>query len=378
MAHLDAWLVKTGCKLPSYEAAYRATHFRLDGGKLCVPDKLHGDFVEMLGRDLFHGRPWHLVERRTPFFNMFVDLDLKDSPEALPVRDICLVTHDVVSHHAMSSAATETTATVCLPRRWDRRQQDRPHFAARLIPNSDEGVLYRHRGVHIIWDVVVNADVAMHLRDAILKRCQERWSTQDWEKLVDSAVYKGSGLRMAGCHKGDVASLVYWPVYRLSGREATYAGVPCNTLTDVIECVRMSTIRYLDKPPTQIDVPPPKKCRAAKKSDLVCEKQIELFDIINQTLLPVYRNNDRPKLEDHGTTPAGVPFWNVTNRCKFCLNKGSEHRNQHVWFKVTPTFVYQFCYDQDHVGVYGPCKKFRSPGMPVPKHLQQRLLKLSR
>ena len=377
MPTLASWLVDKGCKLPSYEAAYRATHFKLDGGKLCVPDELNEAFLDRLGEDLFHGRAWHLVERRTPCFRMFLDLDFKDTRDTMPVREICLLTHAVVSQHALSTTSQDATATVCLPSRLDRNKTEAVPFAQRLVAHSEDGVPYRQRGVHIIWDVVVNADVAMHLRDAIIKGCNTKWPAHDWDKVVDSAVYKGSGLRITGCHKGDLSSPVYWPNYQLRGRDAAYATVPRNTAKDVVKCLKMSTIRFFGDPPTQLSVPPPKKRRVSKKADLVCEKQIEVFDILNQTLLPVYRNNDRPKLEDHGKTAAGVPFWNVTNRCKFCVNKGSEHRNQHVWFKLTPTAVYQYCYDQDHLGLYGPCKKFRSQGMPVPKHLQARLWKLA-
>ena len=51
------------------------THFLMDGGKICVPDTDASSFLNIFYKHLLKGEKIALVERRTPHFKLFFDVD---------------------------------------------------------------------------------------------------------------------------------------------------------------------------------------------------------------------------------------------------------------------------------------------------------------
>jgi hypothetical protein len=60
----------------------------------------------------------------------------------------------------------------------------------------------------------------------------------------------------------------------------------------------------------------------------------------------------------------------------FCMNVAREHTSNHIYFMVTPYYIYQRCWssDTDLEGrMHGPCRKYKSQGRALSKPLQKLL-----
>ena len=154
-----------------------ATHVLMDGGILFVPTEETQEFYQSCVDTIKSGTKLYVVEQKTERFKFFVDLDYK-APEKLAEDDLlqfCSIIHQALD-----------TPSRCL--------------IARARPRPvGEGLV--KSGVHIHWpDLVVTRTHALHFRSKIILKLSEDFAF-DWDRIIDSSVYGGSGLRMLWSHK---------------------------------------------------------------------------------------------------------------------------------------------------------------------------------
>ena len=209
-----------------------------------MPEADTEHFLELLAKDVWEGKAWHIVERRTPFFKMFVDVDLKDPPATFTLLTLWETLNDVM----LDLCGDSVHAVVCTPALLGRGSSG----ACFNSPTFDS----HNKGAHITWNVVVDSQAAMAVRERMIEGCQCLDDELNWANILDTAVYKGSGIRMMGCHKGTPLSTVYVPLWELKG--ASLSAFSHFDLSDVCRLMKDTSVRSSQK---QID-PLPEQARA--------------------------------------------------------------------------------------------------------------------
>ena len=118
-----------------------------------------------------------IVEQRTrPTFKFFVDVDFIDDEEMSQdiLSFICNTCHTAIS--------SDDTIIVCTtnPRNIDNK-----------IKN----------GLHIHWNRIVHEDEVPSIIEIITTKLTNQFPQYNWDKFIDTSVYRGGGLRMKWTHK---------------------------------------------------------------------------------------------------------------------------------------------------------------------------------
>jgi hypothetical protein len=180
--------------LRNYRAATvnDSTHFSLTGGKYKVPDDLFDAFFNVLKKDVENPgsrtRNW-LVERRTPVFRFFLDIDLPSSkPVDMQFWEViircCLTSLD---QFQVSSLCTTCYVTVVDPVKLDNG----------LFKN----------GTHLYFPYLyVNEELALQIRHVILTTVvaqfhSDKYEDTLWDTIIDRSVLTSNGIRLVYSHK---------------------------------------------------------------------------------------------------------------------------------------------------------------------------------
>lgn len=345
----------------------------MDGGALFVPPSDAASFINALAAEVVRGVPRHVVERRTPVFRLFFDLDAHVSDGCEPDWAAVL---DVLCRAALEcfEAADDAAAPLALACRAPRRR----------LP-ADRSKC----GFHVHFPrVVVSSPVAMAVRARCLDALQAAFPdalANDWASALDAAVFHGSGLRLPWMRKGRSAdpSAVYAPWRELdaAGRwlecdpEAALASV-----STVRRYLGLCSIRCADAPPTAI-------ARGALADAVL----LELDEADETGAASVARFGGRHvstakyadalhKLDE--VLPVQFIGQRVTavieldsvfflrSSSRYCLNIGRPHSTNNVFFLLRPGGICQKCYcrcntlDGRRSGKL--CKDFSSELWPVP------------
>lgn len=212
----------------------RPTHLLLDGGKLLVPDRDAGDFLNWYANKVVQGAPLAVVELRTPVFRMLFDLDIKH-PVALepPFHDIAALAQRVVSEFFEMPDVPDG------PR-------DAPRLVVLTTPPKTlpDGVV--KAGRHLVWsNVFVTQPTALAVRDAFVAALDEGFPgacTEPWDTVVDKCVLVRNGLRMPWSTKGRAGSSVYTPAHVFDGDGPTDVD-PVRGVTAVRTWLRDTSVR---------------------------------------------------------------------------------------------------------------------------------------
>ena len=277
------------------------THTLMDGGILFVPDEdMHG-FFQVYISQIKLGRKLYVVEQKSDVFKFFVDLDYKaqEKPSDEFVLKICEAIHEALDRPGRCCIARTATRPV------------------------KEGL---KTGVHIHWpDLHVTKAQAVSNRAKILLALPD--GPIDWNAVIDSSVYGGSGLRMLWSHKkpsGDP----YVPWRQLSpAREFSKAPD-----ADVLE---LFSIRTPFKKPSESREAP------AELSSEPIEEFIQRY----------MRGQRTAKVKKIQRIEDGTDTWYVQSDSKFCEKIDEEHRSNHVWFLISKGRICQKCFNEE-------CKSF--------------------
>lgn len=352
---LARWRIAGGSQTP-------ATHLLLSGGKLGVPDSDGGAFLNAYALAVVRGERPCVVELRTSLFGYFVDLDIRVPayPGDGAVRALC----GLVSG-AAGTAFEETPKRVVACR-------------AALKTESDGSTKV---GVHLHWPgTVVSAKGALAVRDHILAALRSAeevagFAGQPWDSVVDSAVYRGSGLRMAwsGKHAGD--ERVYAPWLSYDNGEWTECG-PVSGVTAIRDWVTALSVRV---PATSSATPlapalaaalgPPVSSGDGDDNDPLTTQSASLTPYMSvlpllDAVLPLEFACQRFT----GLVKTEHCFM-LRSTARYCLNLGRAHRSNNVYFVLTRRGISQRCYcrcETTDGRKYGLCKDFVSETWAVP------------
>lgn len=165
----------------------KPTHIFMDGirgGSVHVPPELESDFLDAFSRDLVNKVTVCLVEKCTPEFHFFVDIDFRGPKELDRMQLGQLIQRQVQKYYPEESSVKKVV--VCATE-----------------PDKDK------TGIHYIFPyLVVDKRRALHIHASIvqaLKTEMIEWESEGhiWEEMADNSVYlrDDGDLRMIGSHK---------------------------------------------------------------------------------------------------------------------------------------------------------------------------------
>ena len=297
---MDRWRVPKG----------PATHVLMDGGILHVPADDVPEFYQTCIDLINSGLKLYVVEQKTDRFKFFIDLDYK-AKEKLSDQDLlefCSIIHSVVGVE--------------------------PCLIARARPRAvADGQI--KSGVHIHWpNLIVNRTQALNLRTKLITHLGEG----PWDKIIDAAVYGGSGLRMLWSHKKPTGD-PYVP-WRQLGLDTPLPKEPS------VEMLSQFAVRV---PNFDLELP---------GEELRDTSGLEEFI---QRYLPGQRRAHIKKVRRHEHDG-----WYAQTDSRYCERIGREHKSNHVWFSIHSGRVFQKCFDEE-------CREFQSDGVILSPSIVEQL-----
>lgn len=280
------------------------THVLMDGGQLCVPDKVLDEFYRAYLADLACGTRLYVVEQKTEIFKFFVDIDFKaeralEDEDAL---DLCRRIHGAVDRGK------------CL--------------VARAPPRKvKDGEI--KSGFHLHWpDLCVTRQEALGLRTRILLDLDG----DEWAQIIDASVYGGSGLRSLWSHKKpEGAPYVPW---REVPSGSALSPVPS------VESLKLFAVRVEGQPANS-----PQKIRriaSAPGSMVAGDSRLEQFireNMEGQGVARIKGLRKTRKGEGKGLC--------VETDSRYCERVKTEHKSNHVWFYIRNGTIQQKCLNEE-------------------------------
>ena len=289
-----------------------ATHVLMDGGILFVPTEEIRDFYQACVDTINSGTKLYVVEQKTERFKFFVDLDYK-APEKLSDAD--LLQFCSIIHRALDSRSR------CLIAR------------ARPRPIAD-GLI--KSGVHIHWpDLIVSRTQALNFRTKIVMSLTADFAF-DWDKVVDAAVYGGSGLRMLWSHKKPTGDPY----------------VPWRELNTGHEFARSPNVDVLDLFSVRI----PEDTRSIE----ILTDSGPLEEFIHKKL----EGQRRARVKK--VCRRDVASWYAQTDSKYCERIKRDHQSNHIWFSINSGRICQMCFDDE-------CREFKGQEHILPPSIVEQL-----
>lgn len=337
------------------------THVFLDGGKCHVPAADMPAFYARYAEEVQRGVPQYVVEQRTPVFRLFMDIDIRSrsSIDDSTIDKIVLCLHECSRSFFVPLASPMIVCSV--PER-------------RL---ASDGAQYK-RGVHLHWKgILVTSSKAMSFRAFCVARCIDAFGetfANKFSDILDPAVYKSSGLRILGSSKRDIPG-VYWPtaVYYPDGKilRVDLENVKNNMqkwLEDTTLRVPEVDVRRTMDDASTFDEPDRLREGFSSKGRLermsmVDSKTKAIAQALESVLPPFFEHCKITSLYKFiPESKRSDSTYVFGTNCRRCMNKTSgPHKNNHVYFKVDRSGIYQRCFDRDGEDDdrrTGDCKNF--------------------
>jgi hypothetical protein len=342
------------------------THVSIGGGKYHVADADHDAFLERYIAAARAGEPTgSLVEIKTPVFRMFVDIDMRDNHELNRaerddlVRDVCKsVCEAFPAEHAPRAVVSETP------------------------PKHEEGGIVK-TGIHVVWpDLKVKSSTALMIAAKVSHDLKTAYGPKgvgnDWNDVIDRAVLRDGGagsLRLNGAPKpNDDRS--YHAVYELRGSEdKTDVEDPWSVLKDC--CVRIPGTDP-QTPTTPFDEDAVREALVDAEEDEVLQQRfcdqgdletVETSADLREFLCKAFPKHEVGagitkvrRVKRSGGKKGGALLVNVNSR--FCTNKGSKHKSNHIFFYVAEKGAAQRCFK---------CSEFEGPYKKLPPKLKKEI-----
>jgi hypothetical protein len=385
------------------------THTLMDGargGRIVLPADAAEEFFSAYGHDLAVGNALYVVERRSDIFKMHFDIDMTGEWSDESLMAIARVVHKATMSYFSMSAGKMSWCVVC----------------ACL---QDKGIRISS-GLHIIFPfLAVNEEQALWIRGGVVAACTDELSAMDldFNKVVDICVLTTNGLRMVGSDKcktcpdcrngfdskpfcdtcarnGKVAeNRIYMPWKTLPLLETE--SLQCDLKSNLAFAAKLCSTRLPDHTSLcpHFAIPsgaPPCSVKKKKKegfqltdghSDLpsiygkwtVSDIEVGLKDLLRSELRsyhPVFSRIDIKELRK-STNVKGPPTYIVKVQgygCRSCLNKGSDHTSQGIYFLISQFGLCQKCFSRkSEERRYGLCEKFASETKPIQTELKEAL-----
>ena len=307
----------------------KLSHVLMNGGVLSVPSDRLNEFYDKCVEAVLSGDKIYVVEQKTKYYNFFVDVDYKadDALDLNEIQSIC----KIICNKMMTKGGKECLISVAEPK-----------------PSGDK----IKTGIHLNFPgFVVNQASAIALREHILVALYIAKGSEDWEKIIDSAVYgdiskrsKGSGFRMPWSHKmtKGVTEGPYLPVFVYK------PGGLLSSLTKIgqrpdAQILAMSAVRTTSTDFVTIEGP----TKAIKEGSFT---EIQTKDEVSDIELK-YNIERFIQKNMNGQSGARVSklfkFDNrylISSNSKYCENLGRNHGSNHVYFYISGDRITQKCF----------------------------------
>lgn len=363
MASLNAWLKSQGYYGKS-GGGNASSHLFLDGGIARVPEDMTSTFNNVYAASLFRGEVAFVVEKKTPTFRMFLDLDMRSRNPVTP--DAVLLLTRLVARTVVD---------------FFRLPEDRARTIVCLSEPSWTPTTGWKTGAHVSWPETATATPgALRCRDAVVAALRAStfaaWFSNSIEAVVDKSVLDKNGMRMIGAHKlgpcpdccseqaggcatcggrGKIAMPgVYWPRFDLKtpDADATIVERP-TTMADLRAWISATSLRVRRAGPA--DSPAGAAAAAADETD----EELLLERSHGGRLVRESVRAHADHLEAFvASLPKGFAGARVTalyrgededvilarTDSNYCLNIGRKHRTNNVYFLISERGAYQMCF----------------------------------
>lgn len=362
---LRTWLFSTD-KIVKDSSKREVTHYMLDGGKLDITEN-YEIFQEMYAKNIVYKNC--IVEKKTEIFRFFIDFDVLAS-------DIIDISEYVIHIQNTMSSIYKDSQIKCII---TKANTDKETYK--------DSKKYYKQGFHLNWpDILVNKDVAMRIRDAILIKIKTIFGKPDnfydsWEKIIDKCVYDKNGLRLIGSDKCTYSDgnyiyenrhYVFYSCY-IGDKVSEYDTIKYNE--DILKTVIDTSIRSQDIAITlYYDLPEyVSTCEDVDKSKTEGFITLTKEDPERVSIEKFFRNHVKSyRVEDIRTVVKSKNYslFLINTKSKYCQNKCGFHSNNHIYFKLTPIGICQMCMSEndgepDEEGNSINCSKFESKCIPL-------------
>ena len=346
---LKLWFYSTG-KIVNDTSI--ATHYSMEGFKLNLSDD-YDTFQELYAKNIKFKNC--LVEKKTDFFRFFVDFDVlsesivDEEPYLKCIQDVIYNIYNIKNLKCISTVPDKN------------------------IEIAKENKTFIKQGFHFHWpELIVDVETAIKIRSNILVSIKTIFGKvehfdNDWEKIIDKCVYKKNGLRLIGsdkCTIADNARVYEDRVYIL--KNVYNDKNPDKEMIDyytnnILALVKDTSIRSEETEITKyINLNEyEEEERQVSNSELVSisKKSLEYSEIEK-----FFKNHATGyNVEDLGNISKvrGKDMYLIYTKSKYCQNKQGFHKNNHIYFKLTPNGLCQKCLSQN-TGLHGCCRDYQS------------------
>jgi hypothetical protein len=360
MNPLTNWFLSTG-KFTNKEST-SITHLLLDGGILDITNDY--ETFQILYAKYINFKNC-IVEKKTEFFKFFIDFDIL-TEKIIDESDYIKCIQDVIYE------IYKIKDLKCIVATSDK--------FLKTFKNDKE---YYKQGFHFHWpEIVVDNVTALDIRSNIVTSLvtifgKIEYFNDPWEKIVDECVYKKNGLRLIGSDKCNMADGKKQYENRVYILKSVYMGTQDSKelfeyySNDILELVKDTSIR------TNFNaVTPYINLNHIEEIDNT-EKISSFFtnipkdDPINIEIKKFFKiHSNGYRVEDIGNVllSKDKPMIIINTKSKFCQNKGDFHKNNHIYFKLTPSGLCQRCLSQN-MGEHGCCRDYQSSYVPISQSL---------
>ena len=351
------------------------SHLLLDKGVLCVPESSNDDFIHEYSRGvLMGGRPSCIVEYKPRVFRMFYDLDIvtKDIHMAKLMsagdfqENVKNIMHIICIATVFLFDVARSSATICISN----------------VPKKKGDEI--KVGIHITFDnIFVTSPTALHIREKLLEllNVEENPFANSWEQIVDSAVFKGSGMRLPWAAKHDDLKRVYVPrvEYLLDSEESDIIETKLfpdeiikslSSVKDVISktCLRArGVLTKLRNPDIDIECSSP--TNSGNFSHASLKEYSSAIGEIERLIPPQYEGKVTGVIKaDH--------VYMFRHSSQYCENVARNHKSSNTYFLVSKAGMRQCCYSRKEEDVgqkYCRCSDFRGEYIKLPPSLIEEL-----
>ena len=309
---MKKWISKNTCWTKDNE---RATHTFMDGGKITIPDGKMESFYQMYCECVRAGEKLTLIEQRSrPTFNFFLDVDfLADHEMPQDVfDDLCRFVRTVVNNKDTIIACVTETKT-----------------KNNLLKT----------GIHIHWNRIVDEkDVPTYIKK-INDHMTVIHPQYTWDKIIDTSVYNGGGLRMKWSHKYEnkLFTAPYVPVLEYSYKQNECRVIPKGISSWMME---QTSIRDMKATPITLEE---KIKKSFTKNEMTNRR--EPSSILETWIRDNMKGQENATIKCVYVHETCV-FVNTTS--KFCEIKKCNHNSNHVYFYIDlkRNKIYQKCWDE--------------------------------
>ena len=351
---LKLWFYSTGKIVTDTSIT---THYSMEGFKLNLTED-YNTFQELYAKHIKCKNC--LVEKKTEFFKFFIDFDVlseiivDEEPYLKCIQDVIFNIYNIKDLKCISTVPDKNIEIV------------------------KEDKTFIKQGFHFHWpDLIVDIETAVKIRSNILVSIKTIFGKvnhfdNDWEKIIDKCVYKKNGLRLIGSDKCTIADKTRVYEDRVYILKNVY--IDKNSNKDLVEYYNNNILELVKDTSVRSN-----KNEITKYSNLN-EYEEEERQVSNSELISISKNNPvyseiKKFFKNHATgynvedlgnilKVNGKDMYLINTKSKYCQNKNGFHKNNHIYFKLTPTGLCQKCLSQN-TGIHGCCRDYQSSYVPL-------------